>query len=83
MTEAAAEAMRVQTPAPGKVLEALVKGEYANPVMLDCLAQMVQRKMRRELMTGFDNARLDQRSTMEVDVLPRTAAGKGRSGFVQ
>jgi ATP-dependent Lon protease len=44
---------------------------------------MAPREMRRALMTGFGNARLDHRSTVEVADLPRTAAGKGRMGFVQ
>src|SRR3990167_5798518 len=51
--------------------------------VLDCLAQMPPREMRRALMTGFGNARLDRRSTVEVADLPRAAAGRSRIGFVQ
>jgi ATP-dependent Lon protease len=39
--------------------------------------------MRRALMTGFGNARLDARSTISIDDLPKTAAGKGKLGFLQ
>jgi ATP-dependent Lon protease len=34
-------------------------------------------------MTGFGNARLAQRGTVEVADLPKAAAGRGRIGFVQ
>ncbi|ART49267.1 AAA family ATPase [Acidovorax carolinensis] len=51
--------------------------------VLDQLAQMAPREIRRALMTGFGNARLDHRTTVEVADLPRSAAGKGRMGFVQ
>jgi ATP-dependent Lon protease len=51
--------------------------------VLDQLAQMPPREMRRALMTGFGNARLDRRSTVEVADLPRAASGRGRIGFVQ
>ena len=39
--------------------------------------------MRRALMTGFGNARLDQRGQLSVDDLPKTGAAKGKIGFVQ
>ncbi len=51
--------------------------------VLDILAQMPPREMRRALMTGFGNARLQHRSTVEVSDLPRGASGKPRMGFVQ
>ena len=53
------------------------------PDVLDVLAQMPPREMRRALMTGFGNARLQQRATVEVEDLPPGAARKGRIGFVQ
>ena len=51
--------------------------------MLDHLAQMPPREMRRALMTGFGNARLDRRSTVEITDLPKAATGRSRIGFVQ
>jgi len=51
--------------------------------VLDLLAELAPREMRRALMTGFGNARLDQRCEIHVDDLPRTASTKGRMGFVQ
>jgi len=51
--------------------------------VLDHLAQMPPREMRRALMTGFGNARLDRRSTVEIADLPKAASGRGRIGFVQ
>jgi ATP-dependent Lon protease len=52
--------------------------------VLDHLAHMPPREMRRALMTGFGNARLDRRSTVEMDDLPNRAANtRGRIGFVQ
>jgi len=51
--------------------------------VLDLLAQMPPREMRRALMTGFGNARLEQRERVEADDLPRAAGAKGRIGFVQ
>jgi ATP-dependent Lon protease len=51
--------------------------------VLDSLAQMPPREMRRALMTGFGNARLDRRGTVEVADLPRPASGRGRIGFMQ
>ncbi len=53
------------------------------PDVLDVLAQMPPREMRRALMTGFGNARLHQRSVVEVADLPAGATRKGRIGFVQ
>src|SRR6185369_5384542 len=51
--------------------------------LLDQLAQLAPRDMRRALMTGFGNARLDQRGEIQVDDLPKAAAAKGKIGFVQ
>jgi ATP-dependent Lon protease len=39
--------------------------------------------MRRALMTGFGNARLDQRGEITGDDLPRAGSAKGRMGFIQ
>lgn len=51
--------------------------------VLDHLAHMPPREMRRALMTGFGNARLDRRSTVEIADLPKAANTRGRTGFVQ
>jgi len=51
--------------------------------LLDLLAELAPREMRRALMTGFGNARLDQREQVRCDDLPRSAVGKGRMGFLQ
>ena len=51
--------------------------------VLDVLAQMPPREMRRALMTGFGNARLERRASMQVADLPKAAAGRSRIGFVQ
>ena len=51
--------------------------------LLDRLAELAPRDMRRSLMTGFGNARLDNREEVSVDDLPRTGAAKGKLGFLQ
>ncbi|MBI2769918.1 MAG: AAA family ATPase [Burkholderiales bacterium] len=51
--------------------------------LLDLLAEMPPRDMRRALMTGFGNARLEQRGEIAADDLPRAGAAKGRIGFLQ
>ncbi|WP_280187838.1 AAA family ATPase [Delftia sp. PS-11] len=51
--------------------------------VLDQLALMPPREMRRALMTGFGNARLERRSTVELADLPKAASGRGRIGFMQ
>ena len=51
--------------------------------LLDHLAELAPRDMRRALMTGFGNARLDQRGEVLVDDLPKTGPVKGKIGFVQ
>lgn len=51
--------------------------------VLDQLATLAPREMRRGLMTGFGNARLDRRDTIEVRDLPRAGHAKSRIGFLQ
>lgn len=51
--------------------------------VLDRLATLVPREMRRMLMAAFGNAQLASRGTLQADDLPRSAAGKGRIGFMQ
>jgi ATP-dependent Lon protease len=51
--------------------------------LLDVLAELAPREMRRSLMTGFGNARLDQRSEISVEDLPKAGTAKGKIGFVQ
>jgi len=55
----------------------------ASDDILDLLAEMPPREMRRVLMTGFGNARLAHRDrVMPVD-LPKGASRKGGIGFIQ
>ena len=51
--------------------------------VLDHLATLAPREMRRALMTGFGNARLAGREEVRVEDLPRTGPGRSRIGFVQ
>jgi len=51
--------------------------------VLDQLATLAPREMRRALMTGFGNARLHRRDVVDVDDLPRLGGSKGRIGFLQ
>jgi ATP-dependent Lon protease len=51
--------------------------------LLDALAELAPREMRRALMTGFGNARLAGHDAVAVDDLPRPGTGKGRLGFLQ
>jgi ATP-dependent Lon protease len=51
--------------------------------VLDQLATLAPREMRRALMTGFGNARLDKRSEIEVRDLPKIGGAKSRIGFLQ
>jgi len=51
--------------------------------VLDVLADMAPRDMRRALMTGFGNARLDARGEILTDDLPKPASTKCKLGFVQ
>ena len=51
--------------------------------MLDLLATLAPREMRRALVTAFGNARLDNRFSVEASDLPKAGAGKSRIGFLQ
>jgi ATP-dependent Lon protease len=51
--------------------------------LLDQLALLAPREMRRALMTGFGNARLDSRGEIRLEDLPRNGPAKSRIGFVQ
>ncbi|MFZ5566642.1 MAG: AAA family ATPase [Pseudomonadota bacterium] len=51
--------------------------------VLDTLAELAPREMRRALMTGFGNARLAGRDTLETADLPRSGGSKTRVGFLQ
>ena len=51
--------------------------------VLDCLAELAPREMRRALMTGFGNARLAHRDAIEADDLPKCGSGKTKLGFLQ
>ena len=51
--------------------------------VLDQLATLAPREMRRALVTAFGNARLDNRYRVEPDDLPKVGAGKSRIGFLQ
>lgn len=51
--------------------------------VLDCLAELAPREMRRALMTGFGNARLAQRGAIGTDDLPKCGERKGKLGFLQ
>jgi ATP-dependent Lon protease len=53
------------------------------PDVLDCLAELAPREMRRALMTGFGNARLAHRGTIQCEDLPKCGAGKTKIGFLQ
>ncbi len=51
--------------------------------VLDVLAELAPREMRRALMTGFGNARLDERGALRADDLPRSSNARPKIGFVQ
>ncbi|TNF58854.1 MAG: AAA family ATPase [Burkholderiales bacterium] len=51
--------------------------------VLDLLATLAPREMRRALVTAFGNARLDDRFSLEAGDLPRSGPGKSRIGFLQ
>lgn len=51
--------------------------------VLDALAEMPPREMRRALMTGFGNARLDRRDEVKTDDLPKPGTARSRIGFLQ
>ncbi len=73
-------------------LYAAIRGEHGwgarfdpepSAAVLDLLATLAPREMRRALMTGFGNARLDGRGAIEPDDLPRTGGPRTRLGFLQ
>jgi ATP-dependent Lon protease len=51
--------------------------------VLDLLAELAPREMRRALMTGFGNARLAHRGEVLAEDLPKPGAGKTKIGFLQ
>jgi len=53
------------------------------PEVLDQLAAMAPREMRRAWMTGFGNAKLDRRDHILPRDLPEAAGKRGAIGFVQ
>jgi ATP-dependent Lon protease len=50
--------------------------------VLDGLAELAPREMRRALMTGFGNARLAHRERIEPEDLPKCNGGKTKLGFL-
>ena len=51
--------------------------------VIDQLAELAPREMRRALMTAFGNARLDRRDDVMTQDLPKAGVGKGKIGFMQ
>ncbi len=51
--------------------------------VLDALAELAPRDMRRALMTGFGNARLDHSESIRSEDLPKAGTKKGQFGFLQ
>lgn len=51
--------------------------------VLEQLAALAPREMRRALMTAFGNARLARRDEIAPDDMPRASTDKSRMGFVQ
>jgi len=51
--------------------------------VLDLLAELAPREMRRALMTGFGNARLAGHGAIEVEDLPKASGAKTKIGFLQ
>ena len=51
--------------------------------LLDALAALAPREMRRALMTGFGNARLADRNEIQLDDLPRASGSRTPIGFLQ
>ncbi|GAA0768507.1 AAA family ATPase [Ideonella azotifigens] len=56
--------------------------ETPSTAVLDRLADMAPREMRRAWMTAFGNARLDGRGTLLEKDLPNASGNKNRMGFV-
>jgi ATP-dependent Lon protease len=50
--------------------------------VLEMLADLPPRDMRRALMTGFGNARLAERGSLQPEDLPKAGNGKTKIGFV-
>src|SRR3954451_23132257 len=50
--------------------------------VLDCLAELAPREMRRSLMTGFGNARLAHRDSVSLEDIPKCGNGKSKIGFL-
>lgn len=50
--------------------------------VLDCLANLPPREMRRAWMTAFGNARLDNRDEISVQDLPNARGTRSRIGFL-
>jgi ATP-dependent Lon protease len=50
--------------------------------VLDALAELAPREMRRALMTGFGNARLAHRDNLQADDLPRCGNTRAKIGFL-
>jgi ATP-dependent Lon protease len=61
------------------------KGFDADPssAVLDRMAELAPREMRRAWMTAFGNARLAKRETLLVEDLPLPSNKRGKIGFVQ
>jgi len=57
--------------------------ELPTEAVLERLAAMARREMRRAWMTAFGNARLDSRATVEMADLPGSSALRSPIGFVQ
>jgi ATP-dependent Lon protease len=51
--------------------------------LLDQMCDLAPREMRRALMTGFGNAKLDRREAVSVADLPKAGSRKGQIGFLQ
>ncbi len=51
--------------------------------LLDLLAELAPREMRRALMTGFGNARLQGRDAIAPEDLPKAGGNKAKLGFLQ
>ena len=57
--------------------------EEPSSAILEPLAELAPREMRRALMTGFGNARLAGSDEVQPDDFPRLGGGKSRMGFMQ
>jgi ATP-dependent Lon protease len=51
--------------------------------LLDLLADLAPREMRRALMTGLGNARLARRDEVYPEDLPKATGAKTKLGFLQ